>query len=180
MIRVIPLSVLLRCELTSLSRCRAVRIGTLVYVAALVLFVFGWGETNAAARARELEAMLLALFMPWLAVRCAPAERGEELLMLGAILGVRPSEIVMARALAIAAALAVVAVSGAPVLILAHRIAAAPVADLLRAAGEQIALAIVATAAVTTTQQLWTGRVRVWLAAGACTAAIAALVEVMR
>jgi hypothetical protein len=180
MSRLTPLWVLLRCEMTSLSRCRAFRIGSLVYVAALMVFVFGWGETNTAGRAGEVEAVLLVLLMPWMAVRCASAERGDELVILGAILGVRPSQILIARAVAIASALVVVAMSGAPVLILAHRIGANSTPDLLRSLAGQLGLAVAATAAAVAAQQLWAGRVRVWLAAGAVTAVVAALSEVMR
>ena len=172
--------ILIQCEAAALSRCRALRTATLIYVAALALFVFGWGDSNVDVRARTIEIVLLAVLLPWVAARCAAVERGDDLVILSAVLGVRPTQVLMARAVAVTVALSVVMLSGAPVMILAHRIAAGSASGLIGVFTSQFVMVIATTATLLGVQH-WSGnRVRVWLAVGTVAAATAIVIQVLR
>jgi hypothetical protein len=165
-------------EMAAISRCRAFRAGTVAYVAVLTLFALGWGDANASDRFRIVATILLTVLLPWIAARCAAAERGDDLVIFGALLGLRPSRMLMARAVAMAGALTIVVLSGFPVVIFANRISGRPSAEAVIDLAAQCALAITATAAVLVARHLSRSRVYGWLAAALATGAITAIVRV--
>jgi hypothetical protein len=177
MSRADTLTTLLRAEMAFISRSQAFRAGIFVYLVALTTWAFGWGDTTTASRARIVETVLLTLVMPWVGLRCASPERGNDLIVLSTFRGVRASRILVARGVAVALALATVVLSGVPIMILATRISAAPPADLLRDLAAQCALAIAATAAVLVARYTWPGRVQGWLAAAMLTAAVTTVLQ---
>jgi hypothetical protein len=171
------LSSVLRHEMAVVSRCRGLRIGVLVYVLALTVWALGWGD-GAANGARAIETILLAICLPWIGARCASPERGNDLIMSSTFRGLSASRVVLARAAAVGSALAVVVLSGLPIVILANRISAGPAVEVLRDLAAQGALAIVATAAVLTARYLWPGRVQGWLVAATVTVGVATMVRI--
>ena len=102
-------------EMAAISRCRAFRAATAVYVAALTLFALGWGDVNTSERVRTVSMILLTVLLPWIGARCAAAERGDDLVIVSALLGLRPSQLLMARAVALVSALTIVVLGGFPV-----------------------------------------------------------------
>lgn len=161
-------------EVGAISRCRAFRTATLFYVVVLTTFAFGWGDERH-HDVWGVEAIVLTTLLPWIAARCTAAERGDDLVMFGVLLGVQPSRILAARATALAVTLGIVVISGLPIGILANRVSAGAPLDVVPHAGGLLTIALAATATVLVCRHLWAGRVWSWLAATAATAALTQL-----
>ena len=159
-------------EVMAMSRRRAFRAATLLYVVLLTTFALGWGDAQGYDGLRHIEAIALALLLPWIAARCMAAEHGDDLVMLSALLGLQPSRILTARVIALMLALGLVILSGLPIGILANRVSAGVPLDVVRSGGALFAIAIASTAAVLICRHLWADRVWSWLAATAVTTAL--------
>lgn len=165
-------------ELDTIARCRALGVAIVLHATLLIAFALAWGNGRGVSagfhdQAQAVEALMLSLLLPWTAARCMAAERGDDLVLLSAATGIRPSGIVLARAAAVVLALGVVVLSGLPVLVMAARISGAPASAAAIGETAHLALASVACGAVLVCRHRWSARATGWLVATIATALLA-------
>ena len=143
-------------ELIVVAKRPVLAAAVVLYVGLLAAFTFIWGfKLPALTGGSFFETLrvfhwgLLATLMPWVVARCQAADRGDRLVMLSALAARRPSSIVLAKILSLAGVLALVAVAGAPAVIIAERISALPVSAALRDLGSALSIAFLASAVTT-------------------------------
>lgn len=120
-------------ELALVWRARAFWVATIGYVLLLLLFVIVWGDglpiANSGTNWQQFNAVqwgILTVLLPWTAARCATLPR-RNLIMLSLATAAPPSRLLLARGLAVAAALLALILVALPVVLLMQQIAAAPV-----------------------------------------------------
>jgi hypothetical protein len=107
-----------------------------IHVAVLTAFVLVWGDGVPSVAGSVLQqfmavqAVLLALILPWCGCRCATTTR-VDLVSLGAAMAMRPTAVVAMKWAALFAATLVVAAAALPVAVVTHRIAGVPAIDLV-------------------------------------------------
>jgi hypothetical protein len=179
------LAVLIR-DMSIGMRTRAFAAALAVHVALLAAFIVLWDGgvpmlpgANVYEQQRLLQTSLLVCLLPWAAVRCAPSDRGDEMVLLSAITGDRPSRIVTAQFAARAVLLAAIALSGLPLMLVAGDLAAQPLARPLTDVVPVLALATMASCS----SVWWTlghpDRLTAWLGATASTGAAVVLVGLL-
>jgi hypothetical protein len=177
---------LLSRDVTIGMRTRAFAAVLCVHAALLAAFVVLWDGgvpmlpgANVYQQQRLVQLIVLLCLLPWAAVRCAPFARGDEMVLLSAIVADRPSRIVSAQFGARLALLAVVVLSGLPLMLLSGAVAAQPVGravtDVLPALG---------VAAIAASSSVWwtlgqADRLTAWLGAAASTATAVAAVAML-
>jgi hypothetical protein len=97
-----------------------------------ILRVFHWG--------------LLATLMPWVVARCHALDRGDRFVMLSALVARRPSSIVLAKVLSLAGVLALIAVAGAPAVIIAAKMSALPFSAVTRDLASALSIGLLSSA----------------------------------
>lgn len=120
---------------------------------------------------------LMLWLLPWAAARALAPERGDAAVQAAACLGVRPSQLLAARCVALSAALALLVAAGLPMVVVAQRMADAA---FWRALLDQAAVAGFGTAvavAVVVLQQVMASRVAVWLLTTASAFAMATAIR---
>ena len=177
---------LLARDVTIGMRTRAFAAVLCVHAALLAAFILLWDGgvpmlpgANVYQQQRLVQLIVLLCLLPWAAVRCAPSARGDELVLLSAIIADRPSGIVSAQFGARLVLLAVVVLSGLPLMLLSGALAAQPVeravADVIPALG---------VAAIASSASVWwtlgqAARLAAWLGAAASTAIAVAAVAML-
>jgi hypothetical protein len=168
-------------DLIVIGRRPALAIVMSTYVALLAGFVFAWedaipiGGPNLYELARLLQWGLLAVCLTWTAARCPPLDRGDDLVMASALTALRPSSIIVAKAIALSAALAMVTIAGLPVAIIAQQIAAVPASHVLRDLVSLLGLALLVSAVTLSWTVLVGGRLAAWLGASGSVGVLLAL-----
>lgn len=151
-------------------------IATTLHVAALASFVLIWGDgvpiwrgDSALVQVVRLDLALLAVILPWVAIRCSPDDSRDSLAQLAAATASRPSRIIAARTAGIGAALLILVVSALPMLVLAQQISALPASMVWRALAPVAALAILVAVVAGAVNMFLAGRLSSWLVATAAT-----------
>ena len=159
-------------ELIVIARKPALAMVMVTYVALLAGFVFAWedgvpmpGGSNLYEQARLVQWGLLAVCLPWAAARCPAPDRGDALVMASALTALRPSSILAAKAIALFGALALVAVAGLPVVIVAQQIAKVPAPQVLRDLVSLLGLPLLVSALTLSWVVVVSGRLGAWLGA---------------
>lgn len=133
---------LLRREAVTLARRPASAATLAAHAGLLVAFLWLWegergvtlfGARTAFDRLCLVECALLGALLPWLASRALADERRDDLVRLAVLAGRRPPEVVAAKLVAILLALALVVLSGLPLLLLAQQMSALPLGRALAA-----------------------------------------------
>lgn len=159
-------------ELVAVGRSRALAVSIGVHGSVLTAFLLLWGGgmpvlpgANVYEQLLVLQRALLVILLPWLAVRCAAAARGNELVMLAAAAATPPSRVLLGQCVGRFAALAVVVIAGLPLALVAQQASALPLA---RAASDLLPLfALCAAASLITSWSILACRSRVaaWIGA---------------
>jgi hypothetical protein len=120
-------------ELGSMGRSRAFVVSVGVHAAVLTAFLLLWGGgmpvlpgANVYEQLLVVQRALLAVLLPWIAVRCASAARGNELVVLAAATATPPSRVLLGQSAGRFAALAAVVIVGLPLAIVAQQASAIP------------------------------------------------------
>src|SRR5438552_3863869 len=126
-------------ELIVIARRPALVVAIAVYTGLLASFVLLWSGgvpvlagSNVYEHQRPFGWTLLTVLLPWSAVRCLAPDRGNRLVIACALTAVRPSTIVIAKAIALAGVLALVVFAGFPATIIAQQMSAVPLSTALR------------------------------------------------
>lgn len=150
-----------------------------VHTALLAAFVVLWGGgvpalpgANVYEQQRLVQAALLACLLPWAAVRFGPRGRGDDVVLLSAITGARPSRIVLSQFAALFVLLAAVVVSGLPVMLVARQMAAVPLQTAMADLVPPLGLAALASAAALAWTLGVSDRLAAWLGAAASSVVI--------
>ena len=173
-------------ELGVLARCRALMIAVVLHAALLVTFALAWGSGERVPflsagtfydQMLAVDTIVLALLLPWAAVRCMTTERGNDFVLLSAATGIPPSGMLVARAIAVVLALGVLVLSGLPVLLLALRVSAVPSLRVIGEGSALLAVTLVACGTAGVARYHCRGRVVGWLAASFATALLVAVCQ---
>jgi len=159
-------------ELVVIARRPALAMVTVTYVALLAGFVLAWedgvpmpGGSNLYEQARLVQWGLLAVCLPWAAARCPALDRGDDLVLASALTALRPSSLLLAKAIALFAVLTLVAVAGLPVVIVAQQIAAVSTPQVLRDLVYLLGLPLLVSAVTLSWMVVVSGRLGAWLGA---------------
>lgn len=175
-------AILLR-DLIIALRTGGLSIAIFVHTAVLTTFIVLWGGgvptlpgDNVYEQQRLVQTGLLTLLLPWAAIRCGAAERGDALVAVSALTAIKPSRIVIGRAAAQFLVLSVIVLCGVPMMIIAKQMSALPLRQPLFDILPALGLAAVSAAAATGWELEVSDRLGAWLAAAAVTIATVALV----
>jgi hypothetical protein len=144
-------------------------IATALHLTVLAAFVLVWGggvpvwrDDPVLTQFLRVDMVLLAMILPWVAIRCSPDEGPNSLAQLAATTACRPSRIVVAKAAGTAAALMIIALSALPMFVLTQQISALPASMVWQAllpvvalAGMVAALAVVANVCLESRFSSW-------------------------
>jgi hypothetical protein len=126
-------------EIMVMSRRAPFGVATCTYVGLLVGFVVVWRDgvpvlpgTSVSEQLALVQGVLLIFFLPWIAVRCMAAERGDDFVRLSARSAVQPGRLLLAKMAAAFTALAFVVLSGLPIALLAKQMSAVPISAVMR------------------------------------------------
>jgi hypothetical protein len=161
-------------ELTVATRSAAVPAAGLVLLAASTAFVLAWAPGVALLapmdlydQTRGVQWILLALVLPWAAVRSSPVDRTDSVELLAALARTRTGSAMVAKVVGSFAVSMMVILTGLPALILAQQAAAIPMSsvliDLLLLAGLALLVAATTTGAILVARD----GLRAWLCASA-------------
>ena len=161
-------------ELDAMARRRGFVVGVCAHAAVMAAIVIAWSSGASASiipphsfyrDVRALQLLVLAMVLPWTAMRCVSPERGNDLVLLSAITATRPSTLVAVRTAALLIAIAVVTVAGLPVAVLALRMSGEPATMLATDEMALQAVTVASAAAVLSSQFLCRDRLLSWLSA---------------
>ena len=171
-------------NLVLIVRHQGFLIATVLHVSALAAFVVIWGdgvpiwrEDSVLLQFVRLDLALLAVILPWVAIRCSPDESHDSLAQLAVTTASRPSRIVAARATGICCALLLLIATALPMLVLAQQISALPSSIVLRALFPVAALAVLVAVIATVVNVFLGGRLSSWLAATGATVVTVSIVS---
>ena len=174
---------LLQRELEIVARRPAFMVSTCAHVVILAGFVLAWSGTRGVPvlphrefyqQARLVQAVTLAILLPWTAARSVADERGDDLVLLAALMAMRPSRLMLARACAVLVALGCVVATGLPVMVLAQRISVGPIFRVFRDEATMMTLTVLACAMALGWRHVCRDRLLGWMAAALSTIALAA------
>jgi hypothetical protein len=159
-------------ELIVFARRAAIVLSACGIAALLMAFVLVWSPgvpvlvpMNLYEQTRVLHWVLLAAALPWTAVRSAPADRGDDFVLMAAFTGVRPADVVAGKIVGMFVMLVVVILTGLPALVIAQQAAAVPLpsvfGDLLPLFGLALLVAVSSTASILIVRD----SLRAWLTA---------------
>ena len=109
----------------------------------------------------------IVAILPWAVARCVADERGDRIVTIAAFLGLAPSRILIARALALSAAIVCVIAAGFPLIVIAARMSDVWGWRILFDQSVVIAFGLAVAAVATALQQSVAGRLVMWLTATA-------------
>ena len=163
-------------ELVVIARRRALMAVICAYVGLLAAFVLVWNRglpLPAAAtlyeQLRVVQWAVLATLLPWAAARCIAPDRGDSLVVACVLTGVRPSSVVLAKAVALTGALGLIVCAGVPVAIMAQQMSAVPVWWVVRDLGSLLGLSVLVSAVTMAWLLGVRGRLAGWIGAGGST-----------
>jgi hypothetical protein len=175
------IGLVVRRELLVGIRRHAVIVAAAAHLTVLGLFVTCWPggvpalELGVHEQQRIVERWTLVWLLPWAAVRSA-SEQGDDLVRLCATAAQPPSRILLARWLALSLMLSLVVLAGLPAVILAQRMAAAPLGRGLLEQAPFLGLAVLAPALAQACVNACRDRLLGWTFASVVTAiAVAAI-----
>jgi hypothetical protein len=133
-------------------------IATTLHLAAVAYFVVIWGDgvpvwrdDPVLVQLSRLEVGLLAVILPWVAIRCSPDESHNALVQLATATARRPLPVVVARTVGTACALLTLTSSALPMFVFAQQLSALPVwmviPSLVPVAALAVLVAVLAAAA---------------------------------
>jgi hypothetical protein len=124
----------------------------------------------------SVQTLLLAVLLPWTAIRCMASGDLPGLAMLAALTGARSSAAVAAKALAVSAALAATVLSGMPFAVLAEQISARPALQIVPQLATSLALAAFVGALSTAAVVMRLQRLSAWLLTTVVSVAVASAI----
>jgi hypothetical protein len=158
-------------------------IATALHLTVLSVFVLVWGDgvpvwrdDPVLAQLLRVDMVLLAMILPWVAIRCSPDEGPNGLAQLAATTACRPSRMVVAKAAGTGAALLILALSALPMFVLSQQISALPAAMVLRALLPVVALAGVVAALAVVANVFLESRFSSWIVVMVATVVTVSLV----
>jgi len=169
------------------ARKPALVTAAILCTALLALFPIAWGARGVPTldgaslydQQFRFEWILLLLLLPWTAARVVASERADDLVGLSAATAIPPSHVLLARLLAVTAALAAVAGVALPVVISAQQMSAIPMSRVI---ADQLALLVFALPVAVVTvwwMQMVADRLLGWLAAAATTVLLVLLARLV-
>jgi hypothetical protein len=111
----------------------------------------------------DVQRALLAVLLPWTAVRCAAAARGNELVILAAAAAARPSRVLLGQCAGRFAALAAIVMVGLPPAIVARQASALPLGRVASDLLPLLGLCAAASVASTWSMLACRSRVAAWV-----------------
>jgi hypothetical protein len=159
-------------ELGAVGRSRALAVSVAVHVSVLSAFLLLWGGgmpvlpgANVYEQLLLVQRALLAVLLPWTAVRCAAAARGNQLVMLAAATATPPSRVLLGQCAGRCAALAAVVIVGLPPAIVAQQASALPIARIASDALPLLGLCAAASLVASWSMIACRSRVAAWVGA---------------
>jgi hypothetical protein len=166
-------------EITLMTRHLAFAVAVGLHVLVLVAFVLLWaggvpqwiGQSLDAQQAR-VEWAVVAVLLPWAAVRLSTTERGDAAIRLRMIAGLTPARLTMARQLAACLVLLLITFAAVPAEIRAQQMSAVPFTRLLVHLVPLAGFAVMTSAVAAAWLVVCRGRLMRWLAATLSTIAL--------
>jgi hypothetical protein len=166
-------------EMIVAARRAAVAVTACCVAALLTAFVLVWSPgvpvlapMNLYEQARLLHWVVLAVALPWTAVRAAPADRGDALVLMTAFTGLRPATTVGGKIVAMFAVLVCVVLTGLPGLLVAQQATAVPVLAVVTDFVSLLGLALLVATAATWSILAVPDSLNRWLVATALTVVV--------
>lgn len=157
-------------ELMSVGRSGALAVSVGVHVSVLTMFLLLWGGgmpvlpgANVYEQLLVVQRALLAVLLPWTAIRCAAAARGNDLVVLAAATATPPSRVLLGQCAGRFAALAAVVMVGVPPAIVAQQASASPLARLASDALPLLGLCAAASVIASWSMLTCRSRVAAWV-----------------
>ena len=154
-------------------------IATALHLVALTSFVLIWGDgvpvwrdDSVLVQFSRLDLALLAVILPWVAIRCSPDAGHDSLVQLSAVTACRPARIIAARTAGVGCALVTMVLSALPMFVMAQQISALPASMVWRALLPSVTLAVLVAVIATAANVFLRGRLSSWLAATVATVVI--------
>jgi hypothetical protein len=154
-------------------------IATAVHLVALTSFVLIWGDgvpiwrdDPVLVQFSRLDLVLLAVILPWVAIRCSPDAGHDSLVQLSAATACSPARIIVARTAGVGCALVTLVLSALPMFVMAQQISALPASMVWRALVPALTLAVLVAVIATAANVFLRGRLSSWLVATAATVVI--------
>jgi hypothetical protein len=170
--------------LMSIVRHEGFLIATALHLAVLATFVLVWGEgipvwrdDPVLTQFLRIDMAMLAVILPWVAIRCGPDQGRSALTRVAARTACSPSRLVAAEAAGIGGALLLLALSALPIFVLTQQISAVPASMVLRALLPVVALAIVVAAMAVAASVYLESRFSSWIVVTAATLVSVGLVS---
>ena len=146
-------------ELILAARSGSIPLAAFVVLALSTAFVVAWAPgvpvlapMNLYEQARRLTWLLLAAVLPWTVVRASPFDRGDAIVLMAALAGVRHTSAILVKVVASFAVQSLVILAAVPALVLAQQSAAVSLTgvftDLLPVFGLALLIAALATASI--------------------------------
>ena len=174
-------------DVTIGTRTRAFAAALAAHTALLAAFIMLWEGGvpmlpggNVYEQQRLVQGVFLVCLLPWAAVRCAPSDRGDGLVLLSALAADRPSSVVAAQFAARAVLLVAIVISALPVMLLARDLAALPLSRVMADLLPPLAIAAVAASASVWWTLALPDRIVAWLGTTATTLIAVALGGLLR
>jgi hypothetical protein len=127
---------------------------------------------NLYEQTRLLQWAVLAVALPWAAVRSAPPDHGDDFVLMTAFVGVPPASAVAGKILATFVVLVVVILTGLPAILIAQQAAAVSLATVARDLVPLAGLALLVAASSTASILIVRDSLRGWLATTSITAVV--------
>ena len=157
----------------------AIPIASLAVAALLSAFVLAWAPgmpvlapLNLYEQARALSWALLAVALPWTAVRSAPMDRADVIVLLAGLARVSSASAILAKVLASFAVQTMVVLGSVPALVLAQQSAAVPLPNLIDDLLAMCGLALLVAALSTASMLFAPDALRAWLRASLLVSAV--------
>ena len=161
-------------ELIVAARRPAAMVTACAIAAVLTAFVAVWSPgiasltpMNLYEQTRLLQWVLLAVALPWTALRSAPAESGDAFVLMTVLAGLRPGHVVLGKIGAMFALLTLVVLTGLPTLVIAQQAAAVPFTSVLGDLVPLLGIALLVAVSTTAAGVIVADRLVAWLVATA-------------
>jgi hypothetical protein len=163
-------------ELIIIGRMPSFWLAAAVYVSVLALFVVIWGDGVPIVGAgpvwdqfSAVQLSVLLALLPWTATRCVTTRRKRDLTVLAIVTASRPSALVLARCIALSAALFVLVLTALPIAIVMQQIAAIPFSAIGRALLPLLGLSLFVAVAATGFMLAFANPLPAWVITSAVT-----------
>jgi len=163
-------------ELIIIGRTPSFWLAAAVYVSVLTLFVVIWGDGLPIVGAgpvwdqfSAVQLSVLLVLLPWTATRCVTTRRRRDLRVLAIVTASRPAELILARCIALGAALLVLVLTALPIAIVMQQIAAIPFSAIATALLPLLGLSLFVAVAATGFMLAFANPLPAWLITSAVT-----------